>query len=81
MSAVIHREITVGPDGHIHLDIAAPELQPGQRVTVTIEPEAPTEQPEPSLYDLVKSLPGGRLFKTVEEVDEYLQQERDSWDH
>ncbi|HKW22125.1 MAG TPA: hypothetical protein VJO13_12155 [Ktedonobacterales bacterium] len=81
MSAVIHREAVVGPDGKI--EISAPELQPGQRVNVTIEPEADsanTQATEPSLYDLVKDLPGHRLFKTADEVDEYIRQERDSWD-
>lgn len=82
MSAIIHREAVVGPDGKI--EVSAPELQPGQRVSITIEPEtapdANTTSTEPSLYDLVKDLPGGRLFKTVEEVDEYIRQERDSWD-
>ena len=80
MSTVIHREAIVGPDGHI--DIAAPELTPGQRVSITIEPEPDTPglPSEPSLYDLVKDLPGGRLFKTVEEVDAYIREERDSWD-
>lgn len=81
MSAVIHREAVVGPDGKI--EISAPELQPGQRVNVTIELETDSnnvQAPEPSLYDLVKDPPGHRLFKTAEEVDEYLRQERDSWD-
>ncbi len=82
MSAIIHREAVVGPDGKI--EVSAPELQPGQRVAVTIEPEtapdANATSPEPSLYDLVKDLPGGRLFKTADEVDEYIRQERDSWD-
>ena len=32
------------------------------------------------MIDLIKDLPGHRLFKTAEEVDAYLQQERDSWD-
>ena len=87
MSAIIHREAVVGPDGKI--EVSAPELQPGQHVRITIEPEtAPETAPdvtsatstEPSLYDLIKDLPGGRLFKTAEEVDEYIRQERDSWD-
>jgi hypothetical protein len=82
MSASIHREAVVGPGGRI--EISAPELQPGQRVSITIEPEpgAATEAPstEPSLYDVVKDLPGGRLFKTADEVDEYIRQERESWD-
>jgi len=80
MSTIIHREAIVGPDGKI--EISAPELQPGQRVSITIEPEqqAGATPLEPSLYDLVKDLPGGLMFKTAEEVDAYIQQERDSWD-
>ena len=31
--------------------------------------------------DLLEKLPGGRLFKTSAEADEYLREERDSWDH
>jgi hypothetical protein len=77
MSTVIRREAVVGPDGRI--EISAPELQPGQRVSITIESE-PAAAAEPSLYDLVKDLPGGLMFKTAEEVDEYIRQERDSWD-
>ena len=80
MSASIRREAVVRPDGKI--EISAPELQPGQRVYITIEPEpdaANATATEPSLYDLVKDLPGGRLFKTADEVDDYIRQERDSW--
>lgn len=84
MSAIIHREAVVGPDGHI--DIAAPELRPGQRVSITIEPEpaagAKAYPPEGKLpmIDLMEEAPGQQLFKTADEVDEYLRQERDSWD-
>lgn len=83
MSISIHRESIVGPDGTISLTV--PELQPGQRVSVTIEPDqaAPTAAtPEAPIHiiDLIKDLPGHRLFKSAEEVDEYLRQERDSWD-
>lgn len=84
MSTVIHREAVVGPDGKI--EISAPELQPGQRVSITIEPEpeadVTTYPPEDKLpmIDLMDEAPGQRLFKTADEVDEYLRQERDSWD-
>lgn len=81
MSTIVRREAVVGPDGKI--EISVPELEPGQHVTVTIQPEQVTpEAPREgmSVYDIVKDLPGGRLFKTAEEVDEYLRQERDSWE-
>lgn len=34
-----------------------------------------------STVDLLDELPGQRLFKTPEAVDQYLQEERDSWDN
>lgn len=81
---MIHREAVVGPDGHI--DIAAPELRPGQRVSITIEPEpeagAKTYAPEGTIpmIDLMEEAPGQQLFKTADEVDEYIRRERESWD-
>ena len=29
--------------------------------------------------DILRDYPGGRLFKTAEEVDEYIRKERESW--
>lgn len=84
MSAIIHREAVVGPGGKI--EISAPELRPGQRVSITIEPEpaesAATYPPEGKIpmIDLMDEDPGQQLFKTADEVDEYLRQERESWD-
>jgi hypothetical protein len=83
MSAIIHREAVVGPDGKI--EVSTPELQPGQRVNITIEPETGSPAPQPPtgsqhMIDIIEASPGQRLFKTAEEVDEYIRQERDSWD-
>lgn len=82
MTTSIHIEATVSPDGKI--EISVPELQPGQRVHVSIQPEQTSAPASPSgdihISDLIKTLPGHRLFKTAEEVDEYLRNERDSWD-
>lgn len=33
-----------------------------------------------SVRQMVREMPAGRLFKTSAEADEYLEQERDSWD-
>lgn len=79
----IHTTATVGPDGT--LDLHVPNLPPGQRVSITIEPEQTAPAPQAlsggvHIIDLIKDLPGHRLFKTAEEVDEYLRQERESWD-
>ncbi|HLZ22952.1 MAG TPA: hypothetical protein VKQ30_12590 [Ktedonobacterales bacterium] len=78
MTTAIRKEAVVGPDGKI--EISAPELTPGQRVTVTIQAEAPEERQGPHVIDIIKDLPGGRLFKTAEEVDAYIREERESWD-
>lgn len=78
MTTIIQREAIVGPDGKI--EITAPELTPGQRVTVTIQPEqieAPTKR---RAIDILKEAPGHLEFKTAEEVDAYIREERDSWD-
>ena len=34
-----------------------------------------------SVLEILKDWPGQRLFKTSAEADEYLREERDSWDH
>lgn len=34
-----------------------------------------------SVVELINSLPAGRGFKTSAEADEYLREERDSWEH
>ncbi len=33
-----------------------------------------------SIREILADCPGGRIFKTAAEVDEYLRQERDSWE-
>ncbi len=78
MSTIIQREATVSPDGTI--EIAVPELQPGQRVSITIEPAEALETPKRHAADILAEMPGHRLFKTAEEVDAYINEERDSWD-
>lgn len=40
----------------------------------------PTEE-KLSITELIKSFSAGRGFKTSAAADEYLRQERDSWDH
>jgi len=78
MSTVIHREAVVGPDGVIA--IAAPELQPGQRVSITIESEQAVQQQSTRMRDILAEAPGHLEFQTAEEVDAYIREERDAWD-
>ena len=78
MATPIHVEAVVSPDGKI--EISVPELAPGQRVHVSIEPEEHPATQAQHVIDIVEKLPGHRLFKTAEEVDAYIAEERDSWD-
>jgi len=78
MATPIHVETTVSPDGKI--EISVPGLTPGQKVRVYVElGEAPEDQKRPAI-DILREAPGQQLFKTAEEVDAYLDEERNSWD-
>ena len=39
------------------------------------------KEPKQSAIDIIMSGPGQQIFKTPEEADRYLQEERDSWDN
>lgn len=41
----------------------------------------PTSKERLSAVELINSFPAGRGFKTSAEADEYLREERESWDH
>jgi hypothetical protein len=73
MIPTLRKDAIVQPDGTIVLSV--PELVPGQRMRVTVEPEQARH-----VIDIVQNLPGHRLFKTAEEVDAFINEERDSWD-
>jgi hypothetical protein len=79
MAIELRVETVVLPGGKI--EISTPELIAGKRaaVVVTIEDSKPDEQRH--VIDLLTSLPGHRLFQNAEEVDAYLREERDAWDH
>jgi len=79
MTIEIAIKTTVLPGGKI--EISAPELIPGQQALVVVKVE--DEQPEKLTITerLARAnYQGGALFKTAEEVDAYIRQERDSWE-
>jgi hypothetical protein len=79
MTIEIAIKTTVLPGGKI--EIIAPELIAGQQATVIVKVEG--EQPEKLTIDehLARAnYHGGALFKTAEEVDAYIREERDSWE-
>jgi hypothetical protein len=71
-------EVTVLP-GH-RLEISSPELPEGAKVEVIVLlPERPRPRRISMLEFLATLPPGPLLFKTPEEANRYLQEERDSW--
>jgi hypothetical protein len=78
MATELRVETVVLPGGKI--EISTPELIEGKRATVvvTIEDTEPDEQRH--VIDLLRTLPGHRLFQNAEEVDAYLREERDAWE-
>ncbi len=75
MDKVLRRTATVLPGGKV--EIATPELEPGQLVEVEVRCEERTERR--SAADILAEAPGHLLFKTAEEVREYLAEEKASW--
>lgn len=78
MQPSLHIKTHVLPGNKLEIEI--PEAAIGDAVDVfVILPEKP-KPPRRSAIDILNELPGQRLFKTPEEVDKYLEEERDSWD-
>lgn len=83
MSIALRIETVVQPDGKI--EISVPQLTPGQHVTVVVEAvetsEAKAQAPQKRrAADILAEAPGHLQFQTAEEVDEYIREERDSWE-
>ncbi len=80
MQNAYHTMATVLPGSRI--EVAAPELREGDMVQVVVisAPNPSMAKPKPSALQLIRSLNGHRLFKSVEEVDKYINEERDSWE-
>jgi hypothetical protein len=80
---------TIVLPGH-RIEVAAPELTVGDAVEVLITSPSHVEPTAvgtgtsvgdgESILDILNALPGGRMFKTSQEVDRYIREERDSWD-
>jgi hypothetical protein len=59
------------------VEIPSTGLPEGSEATVRIVvEEAP---PKRKLSEILADYPGGQLFKSVEEVDRYIKEERESW--
>ena len=79
MTIEIAIKTTVLPGGKI--EIIAPELIAGQQATVIIKVEREEHEKLTITERLARAnYHGGALFKTAEEVDAYIREERDSWE-
>lgn len=90
MGKVMHQKTTVLPGGKIEIiDI---DLPVGESVEVVVSlPSVPAGEPievevrnlsestRRSAVDILDEAPGHLLFKSAEEVDSYLREERASW--
>ena len=76
MQKALHIRTTVQPGGRV--EVSSPELEAGQSVDVVVTRSSSTERR--SVVDILAEAPGHRLFKTGKEVDDYIKEERASWD-
>ena len=76
MEKALHVRTTVQPGGRV--EVASPDLEAGQTVDVVVTRSSSTERR--SVIDILVEAPGHRLFKTGKEVDDYIKEERASWD-
>lgn len=72
-------ETTVLP-GH-RLEVVAPELPEGAKVEVIVVLPEKKEPQFGSALEFLESLPPGpRAFKTWDEYEQHLREEKDAWD-
>jgi hypothetical protein len=77
MSVTLQFNTTVLP-GH-RIQIESPDLPEGLVAFVTVKLESAPLEKRP-LSEILAGYQGKKLFKTAEEVDAYMREERDSWD-
>jgi hypothetical protein len=77
MSQFLQFQTIVLP-GH-RIEIRTPDLPEGKTVTVSISLDEGDTAKRP-FREVLGNYSGGQLFRSAEEVEAYLQAERDSWD-
>ena len=77
MQKPLHLQTTVLPGGKIV--IVDQDLAEGETVEIFVTASSPT--PRRSAVDILDESPGHRLFTTPQDVTDYLESERASWDY
>ncbi len=62
------------------IEIAVPQLEAGEAVELIVLPAQPQPAAQRSVLDILNEAKGHRIFKTMEDVEAYLREERESWD-
>ena len=62
------------------IEITCSEFRAGEDVEVVVERPTTAAANGKSALEVIASLNGHRLFKSPQEVDQFLARERDSWD-
>jgi hypothetical protein len=78
MQSIIHLTTKV-LDGN-RIEVSDPNLVEGESVEVVLYPCTSDQSNNPSVLSIVESLKGHRFFSSPQEVDQYLNQERNAWD-
>lgn len=78
VETIVRARTIVQPGGQVI--ITDPALLTGKPVEVIILLSEEPSEPRLSMLDVLNSVPGHLLFQNAAEVDEYLREERASWD-
>ena len=78
MQSTLRITTTVQPGNRI--EITSPQLVEGEAIEVILKLPEKSSSESKSALDIISSLQGHRIFNSPEEVDEYVQKERESWE-
>ncbi len=78
VETIVRSKTIVQPGGQVI--ITDPALLTGKSVEVIILLSEEPNEPRLSMLDVLNSVPGHLLFQNAAEIDQYLREERASWD-
>ena len=78
VETIVRAKTIVQPGGQVI--ITDPALLTGKPVEVIILLSEEPNEPRLSMLDVLNSVPGHLLFQNAAEINQYLREERASWD-
>lgn len=79
MQTAVRVTATVQLGGRV--EIADPQLPAGKSVDVIVLFQQEADVSRRSVVEVLAEAPGQLAFHSAEEVDAYIREERDAWDH